>query len=72
MTRDPDRIDAILAELATYWKAHPDMRLGQIILNAADFGGPRPPYFTEDEQMLAGLRRLGTEDWDPVVHGRRA
>ena len=26
--RDPQRIDAVLAELERIWKAHPDTRLG--------------------------------------------
>lgn len=72
VSRDPDRIEPILAELAAYWKANPDMRLGQIVVNASDFGGGRAPFFTEDDQMLSGLRRLAKEAWDPVLHGRQA
>ena len=30
--RDPMRIDATLAAVAAYWKLHPDMRLGQLIV----------------------------------------
>lgn len=32
--RDPDRIDTVLNKLRTFWKANPDLRLGQIISNA--------------------------------------
>ena len=30
MTRDPARIDPILADLRRYWHAAPDLRLGQM------------------------------------------
>lgn len=32
-TRDPERIDRILAMVSNYWHAHPDQRLGQVVLN---------------------------------------
>lgn len=32
--RDPERIDAVIEALRTYWRAHPDERLGQIVMNA--------------------------------------
>lgn len=31
--RDPDRIDRVLSKLSVYWKANPDLRLGQIVSN---------------------------------------
>ena len=33
--RDPRRIRRILGELAALWSSSPDLRLGQLILNAA-------------------------------------
>lgn len=33
--RPAERIDDVLGELGRYWRAHPDLRLGQIIDNAA-------------------------------------
>lgn len=32
--RNPDRIDKILNQIKTFWKAHPDLRLAQLISNA--------------------------------------
>ena len=34
--RDPARIDAVLGELAAYWKRNPDLRLFQIFGNLAE------------------------------------
>ena len=34
--RDPERIDAILAAIGEIWRAHPDMRLGQLLVNLLD------------------------------------
>jgi uncharacterized protein YihD (DUF1040 family) len=34
--RDPDRIDEIVEQLRMTWKAAPDMRLGQLIINASE------------------------------------
>ena len=32
--REPDRIHRILNKLMQYWALHPDLRLGQIVMNA--------------------------------------
>lgn len=56
--RDPARIDKVLAVLRAAWKASPDVRLGQLVLNATgarDFLGV---YQTEDEDVLLGLAAL--------------
>ena len=34
--RDPERIDAILAAIGEVWHRHPDMRLGQLLVNLLD------------------------------------
>jgi hypothetical protein len=66
--RDPARIDRILDLLGAVWRAHPDQRLGQLLLN---FGYPwldRPNDATrpEDDQLedalLAHLRLLEEMD----------
>lgn len=68
--RDPARIDPIIEELRAYWKAHPDMRLGQIISNAlprnapgvrqwnAELPEPLDPFYVEDDDLLEGIRNL--------------
>jgi uncharacterized protein YihD (DUF1040 family) len=55
--RDPERIDRILALLAEHWKANPDLRLGQIVVNAARGVRSWPDVFNvEDEIIERGLR----------------
>lgn len=61
--RDPARIDRVLSLLALYWKANPDLRLGQIVGNftprcRTSVGGCEPgdPYNVEDGVYEAALR----------------
>lgn len=58
--RDPNRIDAVLAELRAAWKANPDMRLTQLVYNAAncDSRSWSAVYQTEDDEVVEGLRGL--------------
>jgi uncharacterized protein YihD (DUF1040 family) len=58
--RSPDRIDPALELLRQTWSANPDLRLGQIIYNAAYVAaGGIPPnpglYFMEDDILLVHL-----------------
>jgi uncharacterized protein YihD (DUF1040 family) len=61
--RDPERIDRVLTTLKTIWKRNPDMRLGQLVVNAAkaasyeDISQSRL-FYIEDEQILKGLANL--------------
>ncbi|GAA4355134.1 hypothetical protein GCM10023185_17740 [Hymenobacter saemangeumensis] len=55
--RNPERIDGILAQLGELWKAHPDFRLGQLIMVVAMTGEHNPKLFQlEDEAFLELLR----------------
>lgn len=47
--RDINRIDLILDRLKTLWKKHPDLRLGQLILNVLQ---DPALYYVEDEQLI--------------------
>ena len=49
--RDAARIPEILAALGELWMEYPDLRLGQIMGNAAI------TYYTEDDKALVGLRQ---------------
>ena len=51
--RDPNRIDEVLETLSAYWKKHPDLRLGQIIVNVT---GKSDPFYVEDETLLTKLQ----------------
>lgn len=57
--RDPARIDPILAKLRAYWTANPDLRLGQIVLNALrDRRGAvngANAFNAEDDKFMEGL-----------------
>ena len=64
--RNPKRIDPILKLLGEIWHEYPDLRLCQIISNAADLYQPqaRCPeccgsdlYHMEDDQIQVGLQK---------------
>ena len=60
--RDPKRIPEILNELKGIWGSFPDLRLGQLIINAAGMwdtstmDAERKLYYIEDEQLIKLLR----------------
>ena len=47
--RDPKRIPEILDRIKTQWEKFPDMRLGQLILNAIN--NPTTLYYVEDDKL---------------------
>lgn len=49
--REAKRIPEILAVIGELWLANPDLRLGQIIGNAAI------TFYTEDDKALMGLQQ---------------
>jgi hypothetical protein len=54
--RDPARIDRIVELLREVWKNHPDMRLGQLLVNAIRPSRPCPQVFgVEDDVTQKGL-----------------
>ena len=54
--RDPQRIDDVLAALREAWLESPDLRLGQLLINAVRPSAPCPEvFYVEDEVMLSGL-----------------
>lgn len=48
--RDPNRIHPTLERLQRVWLLHPDLRLGQILLNA--FTEPATLYYVEDDELI--------------------
>lgn len=58
MTRNPERIDKILAKVGELWKLNPDQRLGQVLENYVFFRGQRGDktscaiFYQEDEDTL--------------------
>jgi uncharacterized protein YihD (DUF1040 family) len=56
--RDPKRIDVLLEALRNAWQQDPDIRLGQLVVNATRPSSPCPEVFhIEDEALLEGLHR---------------
>lgn len=47
--RDVDRIDKVLGSISVVWKQHPDLRLGQLILNVLS---DPALYYVEDDQLV--------------------
>jgi uncharacterized protein YihD (DUF1040 family) len=62
--RDPTRIDRILDLLRIYWIDNPDMRLGQIVVNACECESTGEletlfhTFWVEDDVAENGLRKL--------------
>ena len=57
--RDPQRIDEMLQLLRQIWIREPDLRLGQLVFNAARIRDPEiaDVYSVEDAVLQKGLRR---------------
>jgi hypothetical protein len=70
MTRDPARIDLILADLRRYWHAAPDLRLGQMVMGLLDLSGaPRYGEFhAEDDKVAAYLAAWAAANPPPPDH----
>ena len=57
--RDPARIDDVLAALRAAWVESPDLRLGQLIVNAVRPKESCPEvFYTEDDVLLQRLVSL--------------
>lgn len=54
--RDPNRIDEVLEALREYWVAHPDMRLGQILVNLIGAKFAVDIFYVEDDVLLEKLK----------------
>lgn len=61
--RDPNRIPAIIGLLRDMWEASPDLRLGQLILNAHARvpGNSAELFHLEEEFLFEGLKRAAVE-----------
>lgn len=61
--RDPARIDEILDLLRTVWLKNPDLRLGQLVVSAANPTEPCPKvFYVEDAQLSKALQRMLSQD----------
>jgi hypothetical protein len=55
--RDPARIPIILERLRKVWEAHPDLRLGQLVVNGAS-ARRSEVFYVEDEALLGAIETL--------------
>ena len=53
--RDPKRITKTLQEIQKVWEQFPDLRLGQLLLNATD---DTILYYLEDEELVEYLKKF--------------
>ena len=65
--RDPKRITSILATIREIWEQYPDMRLGQLLLNACP-ELENNPFYIEDDIVLEGLRKFAERSEMPLTH----
>ena len=55
--RDPKRIDRMLALIAEIWKKHPDMRFGQMMINAGLIQDDRNIWNIEDDEWEEHIKK---------------
>ncbi len=65
--RDPKRIPRILHEIQRVWEAFPDLRLGQLLLDAYDDA----LYYIEDEDLVHELLEFGYKYAKETLDGEK-
>ena len=59
--RDPNRIPIMLKALEEVWRADPDLRIGQLLVNATNFSGRKVVcpeiFYAEDDALLKGIEQ---------------
>ena len=55
--REPDRIHRIIDKLMQYWALHPELRLGQIVVNSHRDSTYLTPFHMEDDEFEAWLTK---------------
>jgi len=61
--RDPSRIDGMLREIGWHWKRMPDLRLGQLLIDAYSVSGNAfsPDIFNVEDDVLLEMVREFSE-----------
>jgi len=55
--RDPERIDSFIKIIKNIWKRYPDLRFGQLLLNAFSSDDSNMYlYYLEDDEFLKTIR----------------
>ena len=68
--RDPRRIDDVLLAIGEVWAQNPDLRLGQLLVNAVRPAEPCPELFAIEDRDL--VRRVRSEGARPRQAGSGA
>ena len=55
-TRKRSRISPVIRKLEEVWREHPDLRLGQLLIDCA---GDKDLFNLEDDELLEALERVG-------------
>lgn len=58
--RDIKRIPEVVTRLQKVWEKHPDLRLGQLILNIEGQCNT-PIYYLEDDELINKIERFYSE-----------
>ena len=60
--RRPERIKKVLRLLEQYWKGYPDLRLGQILVNASYIiKSEEQVFYLEDDKLIKWLEKETNE-----------
>lgn len=58
--RDPTRIPEMLNEIMEVWQKHPDMRLGQLLINCfPHYWESSDIFYIEDDKFLKSIEEWG-------------
>lgn len=63
MSRDPDRIEPTLKAIEEVWRANPDMRFGQLVVNLTRQLGQHDPWFPEEESWVRAAKDAAANGW---------
>jgi len=59
VTRSRSRISPVIRKLEEVWREHPDLRLGQLLIDCA---GDKDLFNLEDDELLEAMERFGDND----------
>lgn len=65
VTRSRSRISPVIRKLEEVWREHPDLRLGQLLIDCAS---DKDLFNLEDDELLEAMERFGDEnDFERVL-----
>ena len=64
--RDPARIDQVLTVVREVWRRYPDLRLGQLIVDALQEDGHVPGIYSVEDSVLVRKFQSLAERWGRI------